>query len=158
MDAGHALLELAKESPDSSYAPYAAYYAGCCFTTTSRIAVNAQGQKEASEGRFENDTTHRRRLYALHKADPRSAKGKEAFLFAAERGDEYLKSRALYQSARLTLSRGELEEADELISRAELAAPGSGTVGDLIQKLRSNFDAKRAEFERAAAPEEKAPK
>lgn len=156
--AAQILLDLANEIPDSSFAPYAAYYAGCCFTSTGLYAVDEQGQKEASEGRFEDETAHRRRLYALHKADPLSAKGKEAFLFAAERGDEYLKARALYQSARLTLSRGEMEEADELISRAELAAPGSGTVGDLVQKLRSNFDRNRAKFERAASPEENAPK
>jgi len=156
VDLGHALLEIAKEIPESSYAPYAAYYAGCCFASTSMYAVDEQGQKEASEGRFKDETARRRRLYALHKADPLSAKGKEAFLFAAERADAYLKARALYQSARLTLSRGELEEADRLLSRAEVEAPGSGTVGDLIHKLRSNFDAKRAEFERAAAPQEKA--
>ncbi|MCH8148377.1 MAG: hypothetical protein IH987_10345 [Planctomycetes bacterium] len=151
-----ALLDLANEIPDSSFAPYAAYYAGCCFASTSGYAVDKQGQKEASEGRFEDETAHRRRLYVLHKADPRSAKGKEAFLFAAERADEYLKPRAIYQAARHTLSRGELEEADELICRAELAAPGSGTVGDLVQKLRSNFDRNRAKFERAVA-EKKAP-
>lgn len=150
------LVDLAKEIPDSSFAPYAAYYAGCCFTSTSMYAVDEQGQKEASEGRFENETAHRRRLYALHKADTLSAKGKEAFLFAAERGDEYLKARALYQAARLSLSRGELEDVSELLTRAELAAPGSGTVGDLVQKLRSNFDRNRAKFERAVA-EKKAP-
>jgi|GEM_PF-1828042 len=155
---GHALLELAKEFPDSSYAPYAAYYAGCCLTTTSKMSVREQAQKEVSEGRNEDVTERRRRKYAWLKDDPSSAKGKEAFLFAAERGDAYLMPRALYQAARHCKYRGELEETDALLTRAEVAVPGSGTVADWVKESRAVFNRNRPELERATAAEEKGSK
>ena len=133
-----ALLALAKEFPDSSYAPYAAYYAGCCY-------VGALGQ--------ENKEKHKEMVSLAGKESAYYGKAKEALSFAVERADAYLKPRVLYHQAFLHLFGAEFDRVDESLDEALEAGGREGTIQKIVDKLRSDMHRTR---EKQAAREQDA--
>ena len=126
------LLPLAKEIPDSSYAPYAAFFAGCCYMT-------CMGQ-EAKEKYGELTS-------AKSKENPNYQKSDEALTLAIERGDAYLKPRALYMKAFLRSLTADWDEADQALDAALLESPGTGTIQEMVDEIRPQI---RKERDRSA--------
>lgn len=119
-----ALNALAKELPESSYAPYAAYYAGCCYITSAMI-----GTKE-ERGEYITPATRRHPHYKL---------ANEILRFVAEHGDAYLKPRALYMQAILRMVGADWIEADRSLTKALESAPGEGTIKSQVDELRRDI-------------------
>jgi hypothetical protein len=100
------LWAIAEEYPGSSYAPYAAYYAGCC-----RLAA-ATVTNHASTGR---------QISAKAKTDPDYVSALTCLRFARLHGDRYLQPRACYMEACASIVASDFGEAarqaDELAPR-----------------------------------------
>lgn len=78
------LSTLAEKWRESSYAPYASYYAGCCYLTALMVAnKSATGEVSA----------------ASSAANPLAGKARSCFEFAAAGDSFFLKSRARYMTA-----------------------------------------------------------
>lgn len=127
-------LKLARDFPDSTYAPYAAYYAGCLYLAL----VEMETKREFDQ------------------PSPRVSAGEnykfaeEALRFAADRGDPYLKPRALYMSALLRAYSADWRRVESALN--ETAKAGAGDrwterqVADLhedIAKLRREMQEKK---------------
>ena len=130
-----ALFALAKEFPNSSYAAYAAYYAGCCY-------VGALGQ--------ENKDKHKEIVSPAGKGSAYYGKATEALGFAVERADAYLKPRALYHQAFLYLCSAEFDQAEDSLEDALEVGGEKGTIQKIVDKLRHDM---RATKEKRAARE-----
>jgi len=130
-----ALLPLAQEFPESSYAPYAAYYAGCCYFAAGGDVL----EKTMKERRIQDSSLTPQKLQELA-AEPEAAshqsKAEEAFALAINRADAYLKPRAIYMRAGLVGMRGEWDEMERLLDRASAEAPGEGTIQRLVDRAR----------------------
>lgn len=134
------LLKLAKGIPKSSYAPYAAYYAGCCYAATG-LARNIEKIRSARiPGEPKDRVVEANQRAALVRKDPDCAKALDAFAFAARRADDYLKPLALYQQAFLQVFRGAFDEAERLMTQAEAVVPGTGTIESWIADVRSELE------------------
>lgn len=146
-----ALLGLARDIPDSSYAPYAVYYAGCCYAATGyRNALNTV-REERVDGKLSSRAAETRRRFALMEKDGDCDKAIEALKIAAQRGDDYLKPKALHQMAFLRGLGGAFDEAEHLLTQAEQVVPGEGGVEKLANHLRKSL---RREEERVSTSEE----
>ena len=132
------LAGLAKEFPESSYAPYAAYYAGCCY-----LAVGADVlEKIMKEREIQDSSLTGDKLRALTD-EPEVAsyylKAQNALTLAADRADLYLKPRAIYLQAGLVGTRGEWDEMERLLDKALAEAPGKGTIRQLVDGARRDL-------------------
>ena len=146
-DTANALLGLARDIPDSSYAPYAAYYAGCCYGATGyRKALNTV-RKERADGKLSSRAAESRRRFTLMEKDDDCDTAIQALKIAAQRGDDYLKPKALHQIAFLRGLGGAFDEAEDLLRRAEQVVPGEGGVEQLANRLRKSL---RKEEERVS--------
>ena len=145
--AAEMLLTLAKEIPKSSYAPYAAYYAGCCYASiaSNRITESIRAGKRDRES-FRDAQT--RLLIPLVKRDADATTAAEAFELASDNGDDYLKPRALYQQSLFSASVGAFDDAEKLLTEALQVAPGEGTIQEWTDKARKGADRLRAELEK----------
>lgn len=130
------LLPLAKEFRESSYAPYAAYYAGCCYAAADiGIAVDTvkerrvPGAPKARLGEIEQ-------MAALVRENANYPKALEAYTLAADGADAYLKPRVLFQKAFLHLNTGAYETMEELFSSIEKIAPYDSVLQPRIDKMR----------------------
>jgi hypothetical protein len=133
------LWPLAKKLPDSSYAPYAAFYAGMSyFALASRDSVDAV-RKARVPGEHKDQVGEFLGRAELLTKDDRFAKGAEALQFAVDRGDAYLKPYALYHLGSLRARGGQLDAGEELFTRAMEVGGERGTVGDMVGKLRSEL-------------------
>jgi len=119
------LLKLAVELPESSYAPYAAYYAGGMYRAWL---------ERTPESRQVSPALKNHALY--QKAD-------EALRFSADHGDPFLKPRALCALAYLRGCSAAWDEADEFLTQATRASSDQGTVHAAVAKLRRDFSAER---------------
>lgn len=136
---GEKLLELAMEEPDSTYTPYVAYYAGCCY---ARLALGKSldvVRNERAAGVQQDKAERAARIAALVKADSDTERASKAFDLAARRADEYMKPRILYQQGHLAKVKGNVSEARRLLSAAEAAAPGDTTIARWSAKLRKQL-------------------
>jgi hypothetical protein len=147
-----AMYELAKELPDSSYAPYAAYYAGCCYSAVAIARIVETVQDERIPGERKDRIAEVKRRFALAKTDSELGKGLKAFAVAADHGDEYLKPRALYQQAFIQAFAGKLDDAEALLSEAEAVAPGEGTVREMIERVRQEICEFKQKLQQADDP------
>lgn len=145
-----ALLALARDIPDSSYAPYAAYYAGCCYGATGyRNALNTV-REERVDGKLSSRAAESRRRFTLMEKDSDCDTAIQALKIAAQRGDDYLKPKALHQIAFLRGLGGAFDEAEHLLTQAEQVVPGEGGVEQLANRLRKSL---RKEEERVLTAE-----
>lgn len=133
---GDTLSELAEAIPESSYAPYAAYYAGCCYSMIGLIQVAEGIQANQVPGQPKDRAAETELRFSLTKKNTDCARACKAFGFAARRGDDYLKPRALFQQAVLRASSGALDEVEQLLSKAEQIVPGEKTIQKMSGKLR----------------------
>ena len=148
------LLALAKEFPESSYAPYAAYYAGCCYSAAGGDVL----EKTMKERGIQDSSLTAQKLQALA-AEPKAAshysKAEEALTLAANRADLYLKPRAVYMQAVLVGMRGEWDEMERLLDKALAEAPGEGTVRQLVDGARRHLARVKQREQRQAGALEK---
>ena len=133
-----ALFALAKELPESSYAPYAAYYAGCCYVT-------ALGQ--------ENKDKHKEIVSPAGRESAYYRKARDAFSLAVARADAYLKPRALYHEGFLHLCGAEFEQAEKSLEEALQVGGEQGTIQKIVDRLRHDM---RVTREKRAARERRA--
>ncbi len=124
------LMDVARQLAESSYAPYAAYYAG---------AIYRQALEGTPQARAISYTTRNHELYG--KAD-------EALRFAVQSGDLFLKPRALCALAYLRVCTGAWDEADGLLKQAEEVGAGQGPVQGTAAEVRRQLLQARQEVER----------
>ena len=151
---GEALFALARDIPDSCYAPYAAYYAGCCYSTMSlnRAIETVRGRRTA--GQPKDRGAEAEQLIDLAKKDRDCTQAYEAFAVAAERGDAYLKPRALYQKGVVCSFSGRWDEMERLLDEALENAPGRGTIYDMVSKVREDLAHAREKMEAKGTTEQ----
>lgn len=149
---GDALFQLAKEIPDSSYAPYAAYYAGCCYAVIGQNQIITTVRSRRVPGQRKDKLAETKLRFELTRKNRDCTRAYEAFVLAAERADDYLKPRALYQQAMLRGCAGKLEEMELLLSKAEAVVPGKGTIQKMVDKQREQMRHFRKELQKAEAP------
>ena len=147
-----ALGELAEDLPESSYAPYAAYYAGCCHLAALRNAMKEMmiehGLKDraitedelASVGTFVGQNEHYARATAL-------------LTFTIDRADEYLKPRALYMRALSIGWTGAFDEASQALDTVLESAPGERTILGWVDAVRRRIEHEEQEQARRTANE-----
>ena len=123
------LWELAEDLPASSYAPYAAWYAGCCYAAAVIRSSNSQDRPLFSE--------------ALAREDNFAA-ADEAFVFAVGRADTYLKPIVLLHRAYLAGFAGQWKKSEGLLTAALDAAPGNDEMRDRGTRLRNDLAKVRA--------------
>jgi len=145
------LWPLAQEFPDSSYAPYTAFYAGMCYwALSSGDSVNAIRAARIPGARKDQVGEFLKRGEILTK-DDRYAKGAEGLQFAVEHGDAYLKPVALYHLGSIRACGGKIEAAEKLFGQAIELGGERGTIGDMVGKFRSELEkTKQALAERNA--------
>jgi len=127
------LIALAKKFPESSYSPYAAYYAGCCYLT----ALGHETKQE--HGELISPTAKKRPWYA---------KSEQALSIGIEDGDAYLRPRALYMQAFLRVLAADFEDADRLLEEAIESTGPAGTIADLVGTLRRSIVRTKEELRR----------
>jgi len=145
---GDSLSELAKEFPDSSYAPYAAYYAGCCYSAMGYNRMVKAIRANRVPGKHKDLVADAKLCRDLAKKDADCAYATEMFAFAAERADAYLRPRALYQQASLRVPYGDFDGVDRFLDQAMEAAPGKGTIETMVTKFRADIAKGRKDLAR----------
>lgn len=116
------MFALAKELPESSYAPYAAFYAGGGYITHLCHSDEIPG-----------DVPKDLRSHPLYQ------KIKEALSFAVEHGDSYLRPRAIFQQARLHVVMGSWDDAEDKLIEAEQGVGEGGTIGEFAEIARNDI-------------------
>lgn len=129
------MFDLASELPDSTYAPYAAFYAGGGYVTY------------LCEVLYQDDVPSD----AIRK-DELFDKAEKALKLCVEHGDAYLRPRAILQQARLHAIIGAWDKAERLVDDVENGTAGRGTVSTLSDRLRRDIrklkrDQQRREME-----------
>lgn len=122
------LWSLAEEFPESSYAPYAAYYAGCGY-----LSCLAQTMKHE----------HGRLLLPEARECTYHGKAEAALTFAIERADVYLKPRATYMKAFLAICAAQWDDGETLLNDAQQQAPGEPTITEWVTQLRRSVARER---------------
>lgn len=122
-----AMMGLARELPESSYAPYAAFFAG-------RIYFGHLGKALGPRQITPNAKTNE----FYRKAD-------EALRFVVKRGDPFIKPRALCSLAFLRVCVGSWVESERFLTEAEKSAGGQGVVDRVVNKMR--YDIRRLKDE-----------
>lgn len=142
------LTQLAFGLPESSYSPYAAHFAACCYAGVvfgrSTEAVRAAREPEKGKDRT-REAGHRALLFSTDELTP---KAEAAFAFAVEHGDAYLKPITLYHRALFHGLTGEVEQSEALLNDAIQLVGEKGTVGELIRKFRPELEEMKRAVER----------
>lgn len=129
------LYELAFAVPDSSYAPYLAYYSACSYMWQRK---NAFVKKE----------------YGYELPDQRVAelehyqRARKALVFAVERGDSYIKPFAICFLAAMKAWAGDLTGARTLIQRADVQVHESSQIAQFVEELNRFILAEERKIER----------
>jgi hypothetical protein len=132
-----ALWPLAKDFAESSYAPYVAYYAGCCYSSGAVGKVVETIRSNRTPGKPKDRLQEVELGAVLLKKDDNFGKAFEALSFAIERADVYLKPRALQQKAALQFASGAFKDAEELLVEIERIAPSDALVKFEVEKTRA---------------------
>ncbi len=148
-DAADMLLSLAKRFPESSYAPYAAYYAGCCYFAACVDATEEAIRTQKKLGGLTDDRALGKFRVNFLKQNPDSAGANEAFKFAAQRADDYLKPRVLYQHGTSRLFSFDFVEAERLLMNSVQVASGDRTIQEWFDKRLGGIDGLIARLEKA---------
>ncbi len=120
----NALFSLGEEYPQSSYSPYASYFAGCCYLVCLQ---QANKDKEPSGEGISSEANSN--LYY--------AKAQKALAFAADKGDTYLKPRAHLMLVHLHALAAEWAEAEQGLAEAAKLGGEQGTIADRVTKWRA---------------------
>jgi hypothetical protein len=147
---GQVLGGLAQECPESSYAPYAAFFAGCCYSGNIMGRTQDVIRSEKVPGAPVDRLSEAKRRIEVTKKDEDLHKGLEALTFAVEHGDTYLKPRALLHLATLTCMAGDVGEIEALLSQAEQLAPTNARIMERVAEFRDAIGRLEAEQEEAA--------
>lgn len=132
------LWQLAQEIPESSYAPYAAYFAGCCYLSDvfehmeRFMRRDRPGKDEILPEELPAFRAHAQGLATFGLAG-------EALGFAAAHGDAYLKPWAIYMQAQHAIGGGLFDEAEAKLNEAEASMPGRGRIEEWAPKLRKSL-------------------
>jgi hypothetical protein len=137
VERGDALWELARDIPDSSYAPYAAFYAGCCYMAGVGDAIKKE---------------HGTLVTPMAKQVPLFEKAEAALAFAVERGDRYLQPRAIYNQAFLAMVAADWAKANAVMERGYALAGARGTARARLESLNGHIQKARADFARRSEP------
>ena len=133
------MWKLAQDYPESSYAPYAAYYAGCCYYALGvNRAIQAVRAKRVPGNRIDKIAEFEQRA-SLIKNDGDCAKARAALTFAADHADDYLRPRAICMQASLRKWVGAFDEAEALLDKAAPLGGEGGTIHDLVEKMRKGL-------------------
>jgi len=143
------LVALATQLPESSYAPYAAYCAGCCYVIGASNKLEGEMRKQTAAGRPRDKVAEAEQVASFFRSDPDCAKARNAFALAAQRADDYLNPRVLYQQATLSVVAGGFDGAETLLTRALDAAPGDPTIQKWVAKAREDARRIRAQLQKA---------
>lgn len=114
-------MSLAREYPESSYAPYLAYYA-------ARLYLNDLGRVTGSAG-----------ISPELKKQPLYRKAIEALQFSIGHGDPFLGPRALCSLAFANMLAGSWKDAEEFLVRADDRAAGQGAVLSIVEDMRGEL-------------------
>ena len=146
------LWEIAQALPESSYAPYATYFAGCVYLSKA-FADRQSWMKEQGMGERGLDDHKRDAIIAHIRDNADYSKADGVLRMAANSADEYLKPRVLYMLAMHRAGAFDLESAETMLDHATKAAPGRGTVQELVDYLRSEIARERSKTSRASPKE-----
>ncbi len=116
-----AMMDLAREFPKSSYAPYAAFFAG-------RVYHGHLGKAIDPEIITPDEKKH-----------PFYKKSDEALRFAVDHGDAFLEPRALCSLAFLRACATLWDDAENLLTQSLRTARGQGVIGRVVGKLRRDI-------------------
>ncbi len=130
---GSMLADLAKEIPESSFAPYAAFYAGRIFHGHLREAR----QLESPSPEAQRHSLYRRSEQALR--------------LAVANGDAFLKPRALCSLAVLHVRAASWTDAEDLLAEALRGAPGQGVIETAVSAMRIDLSRLREKTTQEAA-------
>lgn len=150
-NAAEMLLNLAKEIPESSYAPYAAYYTGCCYYASCFEEAEEAVRSRNKEVEFKSDLAQGKYRVAQLKRNPDTVKAYEAFTLAAQRADDYLKPRVLYQHGTMRLSSLDFDEAEQLLTEASRVVPGERRLQKWFDKKFGGIEHLHGKLEKAKA-------
>lgn len=137
------LWEMAQEMPDSTYAPYAASYAGCAYSAQVCATFWNAKQDRQSKGQTISGPAEYDVLTAAARNDAHFATANAALDFAGSHGDAYLRPRALYYKSFICWLSGDLELARSFLDKASSAAPGEPTLTKWILELRTELASSR---------------
>lgn len=116
-----AMMDLAREFPESSYAPYATFFAG-------RVYHGHLGKAVEPEIITPDAKKH-----------PFYKKSDEALRFAVDHGDAFLKPRALCSLAFLRACATLWDDAENLLTQSLRTARGQRVIGRVVGKLRRDI-------------------
>ena len=134
------LWKLAQAVPDSSYAPYAAYYAAGCYAGVA-VSHAVETVRSAREpGKHKDRMAEAEHRASLLAEDELTSKAEAAFTFAAERADAYVKPRVLLLAGMLKAFQFQQEEASRLWNEALQAAPGNPVITKPIESMRRELE------------------
>ncbi len=153
-NAAEILLSLAKRFPESSYTPYAAYYAGCCYYALCIEEAEEAIRRKNKQGGLDNDLALGKYRVAQLMQNPDTTKAYQAFTIAAQRADDYLKPRVLYQHGTLRLFSSDFDEAERLIMKAAQVVHGEIVLQKWfdkkfggIEQLHTNIEKAKVRFQ-----------
>lgn len=118
------LQKLATELPESSYAPYSSYFAGCGY-----LLGMAQ----------ENKVRHGSIAAAAGVQSAFYRKAADALEFAIANGDIYLRPRALYMHGILHAWTNSWDDARQVLENATVASREQPTVQEMVNGLRAEL-------------------
>lgn len=134
------LWALVQEIPDSTYAPYAAYFVGQChYTAAMADAITTVRARRIPEKKKDNVNEHFQ-LVELLEEDKRFSQGKEALQFACEHGDAYLKPLALYHFGAFRIAGGQSEKGEALLREALALTGPEGTLAEKVTKALGELE------------------
>ena len=134
------MFDLAREFSESSYAPYAAFYAGGGYV--GYLCEVLYKEEVGSKALRQHELFNR---------------AEEALRLAVEHGDSYLRPRAIYQQARLRAIVGDWEEAEDLLTKVDQVGNEGGTMATFTEELRKDIvrlQKRQQQREEAAAKED----
>ena len=136
---GDALRALVEDLPESSYAPYAAYYAGCCYSVISLNKAIEEVRAKRVPGKRKDRLDEVRQRGVLLTADPDFEQARKMFELVSKDGDTYSRPLGIYQSGFLHLMAREWGDAERFFQTVLETAPGHATLSARIDELRAEM-------------------
>lgn len=135
----NALGELAKTIPESSYAPYTAFYAGCVY---SALVGHEEYQRMIKEGLEKSLSRTKQETEAISnrvQAHPDYIEGEGLLRAAVADGDTYLKPRAQYMLGMHRATALDWQGAEKMLAASLQSAPGDRTLEEMVKAKRAGF-------------------
>jgi hypothetical protein len=152
--AAHALLALARRFPKSSYAPYAAYYAGCCYAGIAITQAEEAIRERRALGELKDEVELGVFRAERMQNDANRATAHEAFALAGQRADAYLKPRVLYQHGNLHLVLFDFDASRRLLAEGLECVPGVDIVREWTREALEGIEVVKARLQEATKRED----